>query len=145
MKNDSNLFFLCSLIEFIGRERKLSRAEVVEALGEETLRHIYEYADVLHCEPIAAVADGFIQQCRIPVGDYDNVAACAYEAPDYWTMGEVYQRLIEDMGGNDTVKSLQEVYASWLSEALCDYNSDLFYQPRDYLAACYEAGEVLTG
>ena len=27
MKNDSNLFFTCSLIEFIGRRQKLKRSE----------------------------------------------------------------------------------------------------------------------
>ena len=27
----------------------------------------------------------------------DNVAACRYTVPDYWTIGEVYERLIETM------------------------------------------------
>ncbi len=52
MKNDNDLFYTCSLIEFIGRKQKLKRSEVVSTLGEKTLRRIYKYADVFHCEPI---------------------------------------------------------------------------------------------
>ena len=31
MKNDSNLFFTCSLIEFIGRRQKLKRSEAISS------------------------------------------------------------------------------------------------------------------
>lgn len=41
---NNKLFFLCSLIEKIGRERKLMRQEVVSSLGCETVKHIYVYA-----------------------------------------------------------------------------------------------------
>ncbi len=34
MKNDNDLFYTCSLIEFIGRKQKLKRSEVVSALSE---------------------------------------------------------------------------------------------------------------
>ena len=40
MKNNSVLFYMCSLIEFIGRQRKLKRAELVKLLGEKTIEHI---------------------------------------------------------------------------------------------------------
>jgi len=59
-------------------------------------------------------------------------------------MGKVYARLIEDMsGGKGVVDTLHEVYTSWIDLPLSDYNSDLFYQPRDYLAECYRQGEIL--
>lgn len=41
MKNNSALFYTCSLTEFIGRERKQKRAELVKLLGEKTIEHIY--------------------------------------------------------------------------------------------------------
>lgn len=144
MKNDSDLFFTCSLIEFIGRQQKRKRSEVVSALGEKTLRRIYRYADVFHCEPIAKTADEFITDCKITVGDFDNVGRCKYEVPDYWTIGEVYERLIEDVCGDDVVGTLLEVYASWIDGAISNYNSDFFYQPRDYIRECYLEGEVLS-
>ena len=60
MKNNSALFYTCSLIEFIGRQQKLPRCEVVRALGEKAIARIYAYADVFHCEPIEKTADDFI-------------------------------------------------------------------------------------
>ena len=49
MKNDSDLFFVCSLIEFIGRECKLKRKEVVKHLGIQQLKRMYKYAGTIHC------------------------------------------------------------------------------------------------
>lgn len=145
MKNNSALFYACSLIEFIGRERKMKRSEVVRILGEKTIRQIYRYADVFHCEPIAKTADDFITNLNIPEGAFDNVASCRYEVPDYWTIGEVYERLIEDISGDDEahiVDRLMEVYTSWISDAISNYNTDFYYQPRDYISECYQEGKV---
>lgn len=146
MKNNSALFYTCSLIEFIGRQQKLRRCEVVRALGEKAIAHIYAYADVFHCEPIEKTADDFITMREVPVGDFDNVAACRrYTVPDYWTIGEVYARLIEDVCGDDEaqiIPRLIEVYTSWIDAAISNYNTDFYYQPRDYIYACYEAGEI---
>lgn len=146
-KNNSDLFYTCSLIEYIGRDRKLRRGEVVTLLGEENLRRIYTHACVLHCEPVAKVADDFIAMYSLPEGGYDNVASCRYAVPDYWTIGEVYERLIEDVcpgdDTNDIIRMLISVYTSWIDPAISNYNSDLFYQPRDYLRECFLAGKIL--
>ena len=143
MKNDNDLFYTCSLIEFIGRKQKLKRSEVVSALGEKTLRRIYKYADVFHCEPIEKTAYDFITSNSIASGNFDNVKKCKYEVPDYWTMGEVYERLIEDVCGEDIIKTLMEVYDSWIDSAISNYNSDFYYQPRDYIRECYREGAVI--
>ena len=55
-KNNNDLFFTCSLIEFIGRKTKRIRSEVTNFLSQESVEHIYDYADILHCEPIEKVA-----------------------------------------------------------------------------------------
>lgn len=143
-KNNNDLFFTCSLIEYIGRENHLERKDVVRGLGRDAISRIYEYADVLHCEPIAKVADEYIRQCNIAKGDFNNVSLCEYNVPDYWTMGEVYERLIEDTVSDDNiVDGIMEIYQSWIDKNLSDYNTDFYYQSRDYIAACYRAGEVL--
>ena len=145
MNKGNDLFYVCSLIEYIGRERKLRRADVVSALGEDSIRRIYRYADTFHCEQIAKVADDFITLRSIPSGDFDNVAKCRYAVPGYWDIGAVYARLIEDVAdGADPVSKLMEVYASWMSDALSRFNSDLFYQSRGYIAECYRAGRILA-
>lgn len=142
-KYDSALMFLCSLIEYIGRRQKRSRSEVVGELGRRNITRIYKYADVLHCEPIERVADEYITLAQIGTGHYDNVTRCRYEVPDYWAIGEVYERLIEDVTQTDVIDTLLAVYSSWISEAISNYNSDFFYQPRDYIRECYLAGEVI--
>ena len=95
-KNNDALFYTCSLIEYIGRNVKRRRKEVTDFLGKERIGRIYEYADVFHCEPIAKTADEFIEEAKISIGDFDNEKICRYTVPDYWDIGEVYERLIED-------------------------------------------------
>lgn len=145
MKNNSALFYTCSLIEYIGRERKLKRADVVRNLGENTIRRIYRFADVFHCEPIEKTADDFISHLNIPEGSFDNVAACRYTVPDHWSIGEVYERLIEDVSGDKEetlIHCLIEVYTSWIDDVISNYNTDFYYQSRDYIKECYREGTV---
>lgn len=143
-KNNNNLFFTCSLIEYIGRKSKRTRKEVADFLGKERIERIYEYADVFHCEPIEKVAAEFMEESGITEGSFDNVGECQYRVPDYWDIGEVYERLIEDsFEDEEIVDGIWEVYHSWIDAHISDYNTDFYYQPRDYIAACYKEGEVL--
>ena len=135
--NFSDLFFTCSLIELIGRITHQKRAAIVSFLGRKIVTHIYEHADVLHCEPIAKTADTFIEMCNIPNGDFDNVVACKYEVPDYWTIGKVYARLIQDITKDNVIDALFQVYNSPISDYISHYNGDFFYQPRDYVKEAY--------
>ena len=142
-KNDSALFYTCSLIEFMSSLRHLKRNVLVNLLGETIIGRIYRNSDVLHCEVIDSVADKFIELANIPEGDFDNVAACKYNVPDYWTIGAVYERLIEDVSDEINAKSIMTVYNSWVSDAISNYNTDFYYQPRDYIRECYLEGKVL--
>jgi len=40
----------------------------------------------------------------------------------------------------DTIMS---VYLSWISDAISNYNSDFFYQSRQYIHECWKEGEVI--
>ncbi len=142
-KNNNALFYTCSLIEFIARKTKNRRNDIVMFLGED-LERIYNYQDVFHCEPIEKVADDFISRNNIFIGDYDNISKCKYNIPDYWDIGEVFERLIEDCyEEKDVFDGIREVYDSWLAEKIFNFNSDLYYQPRDYLAECYRAKKII--
>ena len=140
----NSTFYACSLIEYIGRICKLRREDVVAALGPEALSRIYRFADTFHCEPIEKVADDFIRLRDVPKGTFDNVAACKYDPPDYWTMGAVFGRLVDDTAGTlSPAEAIAAVYASPVGRALSNYNTDLFYQPRAYLKACFDAGRIV--
>lgn len=140
---DNNLFYTCSLIEYIGREKKQHRGTVVQKLGTTAVRRIYEYADVLHSDPIEHVSEVYSEMAALESGSFDNIKACKYDVPTYWDIGKVFARLIEDVSDEDRVEGLEKVYRSWLTDEISNYNSDLFYQPRDYLKECYLAGKIL--
>ena len=144
-KNNSDLFYTCSLIEFIGRKTKQTRKDIADFLGRDTINHIYKYAGVFHCEMIEKVAAEFIESSKIPQGSFDNEKKCKYRVPDYWTIGEVYERLIEDCFSDEEItEGIWIIYHSWIDNAISDYNTDFYYQSRDYIAACYRAGEILN-
>ncbi len=143
-KNNNALFFTCSLIEYISRNTQNRRSDIVTVLGDDVQR-IYCYADVFHCEPIEKVADDFIQRNAIENGTYDNILNCKYTIPDYWDIGEVFEHLVEDCyEEKDVILGIREVYNSWLADKISDYNSDLYYQSREYIAACYKEGKILS-
>jgi len=62
---ENDLFFVCSVIEHIGRSTKNKRGEVVMKLGEAEISRILELADVLHCEPVDATAGRLINKYNI--------------------------------------------------------------------------------
>lgn len=141
--NNNALFYECSLIEYIARQTKNHRYDVVKQLGED-IKRIYDYADVFHCEPMEKVADEFIQRDDILIGNYDNISMCKYTVPDYWDIGEVFARLIEDCyEEEDLVAGIKEVYGSWMADQILNFNSDLYYQSREYIALCYKEGRML--
>lgn len=143
-KNNDRLFYICSLIEYIGRTQRQTRKAVIDYLGREQIERIYEYADVFHCEPIEKVAGELIATCHIERGIFDNVSECCYRVPDYWDIGEVHARLIEDcFADSEVTEGIIQIYHSWIEPYIADYNTDLYYQPRDYIAACYKEGEIL--
>lgn len=143
-KNNSALFYTCSLIEYIGRETKNKRSDVVNYLGKKTVARIYEYADVFHCEPMEKVADDFIQKAAIQKGEFDNVSSGKYNIPDYWDIGEVFERVIEDCFEEDAViDGIMEVYQSWIADVILNYNLDFYYQSREYIALCYKEGKII--
>ena len=145
MNNDNNLFYACSLIELMGRLTKNRRSDLIGLLGND-LKRIYSHADVFHCEPIEKVADDFIERNSISQGEYDNVSSARYEVPGYWDVGSVFGRLIEDVSENENrVEGIRSIYSSWLADKILNFNSDLYYQPRTYLAECYRAGKIIDG
>jgi hypothetical protein len=145
-KEYNDLFFICSLIEYIGRKTKNHRNVVVNAIGKEKLQKLYDLADVYHSENIDKLSDELTEQYHIEDGMFDNVAGGKYSIPTHWDIGKVYKRLITDVAekqGKEPVDTFIEVYNSWLSRKLEDYNSSLYYENSGYLYESYNKGEVL--
>ena len=56
-KKENDLFYTCSLIDYIARKTKNIRADVVNQLGKRNLNKIYDLADVYHCDNIDRVSE----------------------------------------------------------------------------------------
>ena len=145
MKNNSSLFYVCSLLEYIGRLCKIERSNLVYQLGKDHIKRLYKDADTLHCEPIEKIADEVVSIYMVKSGDFDNALQCRYKVPDYWTIGAVYERLIEDICAENEsidfiVDTLVSVYSSWIDGAISNYNTDFFYQSREYIFESWKEG-----
>jgi hypothetical protein len=139
-QKDNDLFYTCSLIDYIARQTKNTRAVVVNQLGKARLEKIYEYADVYHCDNIARFSDDFIEEAQIKTGTFDNVKACKYAIPSYWDIGKVYKRLIKQIAQEEqkaVIDVLIEVYNSFISPKIDDYNSSVYYENPSYIFECY--------
>ena len=73
-QKDNDLFFVCSLIELIARKTKNTKKCIIEKLGKEKIKKIYELAEVYHSENIEKVSDELIEQCNIKIGEYDIIS-----------------------------------------------------------------------
>ncbi|MDR2145403.1 MAG: hypothetical protein LBE91_02950 [Tannerella sp.] len=145
-KNTNNLFFLCSLIEYIGRKTKNHRNVIVNAIGKEDLQHIFDLADVYHSENIDKLLFELTEKHNIEIGFFDNVANAKYLIPTHWDIGKVYKRLIVEIGKKENkplIDTLSEVYNSWLSRKIEDFNSSVYYESPEYLFQSYLKGEIL--
>ncbi len=143
---DNDLFFTCSLIDYIARKTKNKRKDVVNALGKKNLFKIYDLADVYHSDNIDRVSDDFIKVAEIVTGTFDNLKACQYSIPSHWDVGKVYKRLIKSVAEYekiDVIDALLKVYNSFLSGKIDDYNSSMYYENPSYLLECYLENKVI--
>lgn len=138
-KKENDLFFTCSLIDYIARKTKNKRSAVVDALGKTAIEKIYDLADIYHSDNIETVSDYFINSSRLTEGTFDNVAAAKYAVPSHWDIGKVYKRLILGIikeKGLPEVEALFEAYHSFVSDKIDDYNSSFYYDaPQNILNA----------
>ena len=144
-KKSNDLFFTCSLIEYIARKTKNHRSDVVRALGKDNISKIYDLADVYHSDNIEQVCDDFIQCTGILAGDFDNVSVAKYAIPSHWDIGKVYKRLIIGIAETkniDVVDALVEAYNSFVSEKIQDYNSSFYYDAPQNILNAFLDGEI---
>ena len=144
-RKENDLFFTCSLIEYIARKTKNRRADVANALGKAAISKIYDLADVYHSDNIDCVSDHFINSAKITVGSFDNVSAAKYAVPSHWDIGKVYKRLILGIAretGMDIVDALLAAYNSFVSDKIDDYNSSFYYEAPNNILNAFLDGRI---
>lgn len=144
-RKENDLFFTCSLIDYIARKTKNKRSDVVNALGKANISKIYDLADIYHSDNIDRVSDDFITDSSITTGNFDNVATAKYAVPSHWDIGKVYKRLILGISqekGISIVDALFDAYNSFVSEKIDDYNSSFYYDAPQNILNAFLDGKI---
>ncbi|MGN0295077.1 MAG: hypothetical protein ACI4D3_13845 [Lachnospiraceae bacterium] len=144
-RKENDLFFTCSLIEYIARKTKNRRSDVVNTLGQASISQIYNLADVYHSDNIDRVSDDFIASAGIKEGNFDNVTATRYALPSHWDIGKVYKRLILGIAGEknlNIIDALFEAYNSFVSDKIQDFNSSFYYDAPQNILNAYLYGVI---
>lgn len=143
-KSRDDLFYVCSLIEYVARKTKNRRGVITEALGKSGVdKQLYD-ASVNHCLSFEQVGEEMIEQYHIPIGDFDTITECKYEIPSFLDIGKLYSIMIEDCteSGKET-EELIKIFSSFISDKISDFRSDVYYQNPSYLECSYRAGYLL--
>lgn len=144
-KKKDNLYYLCYVIETLGRNTKNRRKTIVDALGKVNIEFIYINAEIMHCESIDSVCYEFIEKCNIKDGNYDIDVNSKEKPPRALSIGKLYSRLILSLleDEEELINKTIEVLSSWLVDEITNFNSSLYYSVLGYLKECYLQGEIL--
>ena len=143
MKND--LFYVCSLIEFIARKTKNKRGTIVEHLGITGIKKQLLDAEVNHCLSFEQVSDEVIEDYQISEGDFDTLTNCNYIIPSYTDIGKLYTIMIVDCcETGKEAEEMMKIFQSFISDDISDFRTGLYYQNPDYLEWSYREGYLLA-
>lgn len=143
-KEKNDYFYVCSLVEYIARETKNYRREVVKTIGEEGIKKLLHDAEVDHCLSFEQVSDEVIDYYQIKEGEFDTISNCKYRVPSYLDIGKLYSIMIEDCAKpGEEVRELIKIFSSFISDEISNFNTDLYYQNPDYLEWSYREGKLL--
>lgn len=145
-KEKNDLFYVCSLIEFIGRKTKNRRADIVDIIGKKEISRQFDLAEVNHCLSFDEVTDEIIEYYQITIGDFDSISNCKYSIPSVQSIGKVYSRLISNtmLESDNIIDSIVKVFKSFISDEISDFNSSVYYSNPDYLKYSYLEGKLLA-
>lgn len=139
-----DLFYVCSLIEFIGRKTQNKRKDVVNSLGEQGIRKQLYDAQVNHCLTFEQVSDELIERYQIANGKFDTISECQYKIPSFTSIGKLYSYMVIDCSKEGKeVAELLKIFNSFISDEISDFRTGVYFENPSYLENCYQAGYLL--
>ena len=144
-KRKDDIYFVCTMIEYVGRVTKNRRADIVKYLLKKNIEHQLKVAEVNHCLSFEQVSDEWIEQYGIEQGTFDTITNCKYTVPSVTAIGRVYQQLVVEISKeNEEAQAIIDVFSSFISDEISDFNSSVYYSNPDYLKCSYEEGVLLA-
>ena len=134
-KESNDTFYVCTLIEVIGRKTKNHRSLIAARLGVDEIKRQLDLAEVNHCLSFEQVSDELIEEFQITEGDFDTVAECKYNVPSEQDIGKDYLNLVEDtIGDGEAIEQvIMNVFSSFISDEISDFNTSTYYSNPNYL------------
>ncbi len=144
-KQKDDIYYVCSLIEFIARKTKNHRQDVIRHFSKADVERQLRLAEVNHCLSFEQVADELIEDYGISDGDFDTVKECRYDVPSFLSIGMLYQELVlSTMKTEDAAQGIIDIFSSFISDEISDFNSNVYYTNPDYLRCSYLEGKMLA-
>ena len=144
-KQKDDIYYVCSLIEFIARKTKNHRQDVIRHFSKADVERQLRLAEVNHCLSFEHVADELIEDYGISDGDFDTVKECRYDVPSFLSIGMLYQELVlSTMKTEDAAQGIIDIFSSFISDEISDFNSNVYYTNPDYLRCSYLEGKMLA-
>lgn len=142
--SQDDVFYVCTLIEYIARKTKNHRQDVVKHFTINDIWHLLEAAPVNHCLSFEQVSDEVIEDYQITEGNFDTVKECRYQVPSETAIGRVYQALVLSLYADNYAQGIFDVFASFISDEISDFNSNVYYSNPDYLKYSFQEGHMLA-
>jgi|MGYP000009060752 hypothetical protein len=144
-KQKNDILYVCSLIETIARKTKNHRQDVIHHFTKTGIERQLRLAEVNHCLSFEQVSDELIEDLNISDGDFDTAAECRYTVPSATSIGMLYQGLVlSTMKDEDAAQAILDVFSSFITDEISDFNSNVYYTNPDYLRCSYLEGKMLA-
>lgn len=133
---NDDIFFVCSAIEAVGRDRKMHVRDVVKHIGVDGLRKLYKAAPVQHCLTMEQTVDEICEDYNIEFdGSFDCVGRCKYKVPSIYEIGQVLAQLICNvLTEGDMFKQWYNILQTDYVALIFDYNTAMYYTNTEQMA-----------
>lgn len=123
---EDDLFYVCTMIEYVARKTHNRNRDVVEHLSDRNLTHQLKVACVNHCLSFEQVCDEWMEEYGITEGIYDNLRAYGNPMPTETAIGRIYQKMILDAmpSREQVIETIRTVYESADSKEIAEKASE---------------------
>ena len=116
-KQENDVFYVCSLIEYIARKTKNHRQDVIACFSKADIERQLRLAEVNHCLSFEQVSDELIEDFQIAEGTFDTVSECRYTVPSTTSIGMLYQGLVlSTMKNDDAAQGILDIFSSFITD-----------------------------
>lgn len=142
-KYKDNIYYVCTMIEYVARVTNNKRKDVVKKISAKDIEREIKAAEVNHCLSYEQISDEWIERYGIEEGSLSN-KGCRYEIPSVNSIGRVYQQLVlETMEEHGMAQAIIDVFSSFISDEISNFNSNVYYSNPSYLYYSYKEGVLL--